>query len=160
MLFLRVCHERRDDFNNLKPNLVDKMFIWKMHRYPELYRELLQSIATYISEYASVPKVAGNSDSQSQVNNPPIPDLLSLAGMLLCKTNLTEREIMTMPYGRAVWYSIAAAKMEGVDIKTISTDIEENAEKDKKGLEEHLAKVKEQMRLAMVNGQMPTKKIR
>lgn len=160
MLFLRVCHERRDDFNNLKPNIVDKMFIWKMQRYPELYKEMLDSIATYISEYASIPKVATERDSVSHSNNPPIPELLSLAGVLLCKTSLTEREIMTMPYGRAVWYSIAVARIDGAEIKTVSTDIEDNAERDKKGLEEHLRKVKEQMRLAMVNGRMPNKKIR
>lgn len=160
MLFLRVCHEKRHDFFHLKPHIVDKMFIWKMQKNPEFYKEVLEAIATYITEYSSVPKVLEAADSQRQENNPPIPHLLSLAGVLICKTSLTEREVLTMPYGRAVWYSIVVARMEGADIKTLSTDIEENAESDKAGMEKHLQKVKEQLRLAMVNGQIPNKKIR
>lgn len=160
MVFLRVCHERRDDLYHIQPNWVDVVNIWKMKGSTKFYKSMLDDIAAYITDYSAVPKMFETADGKKQENNPAIPDLLSLISLLICKTSITEKEALRMPIGKAVWYSVAVARAEGVDVKTISTDIEENAERDKKGAEEHAARVKEMMRLAMVNGKIPTKKIR
>ena len=158
VLFLQVCSVRRPNFFELKPHLVDKLFIWKMQKNSDFYGEMLKGVMTYITEYSSVPKVVGD-DSERHENNPPVPPLLGLVGILIAKTSLTEQEVLRMPYGKAVWYAISAARAEGADVKTISTTVEENADKDREAALQHAERVKEKLRLAMVNGQMPKRRI-
>lgn len=160
MLFLRVCHEKRHNVFQLQPHIVDKMFIWKMQWNNDFFRSILKSIAIYIRDCSSTPKIMEKSNSEKVVNTPSFPELLSLAGVLLCKTSLTEREILTMPVGKAVWYSTVVASIEGADIKTVSTEMEEKSPEQINEARRLAEEMKEKMRLAMVNGRMPKSRIK
>ncbi len=161
VLFLRICHKDNNDFTNIKPNWIDKALLMKMKISDNFYKSIVEQCILYITEYSQSPKIisTGSNGSKKFTNKEFFPELLTLIGLLITKTTITEQEALTMPYGKAIWYTAVIGVVEGADVRVLSTDEEESVDADKKKLKEYQRHIEEQFRLAMVNGKMPTRRI-
>lgn len=104
-----------------------------------------EEFVIYMKESMSVPKIWVNSNSDGSVaqKKEKIPPTLSLVVLLMTKFNFTEDEAWDIPFARAVWYSIGFVAQEAGEIDVITTDQEEEEERDKLRLEEIERKAKE-----------------
>lgn len=104
-----------------------------------------QDFVLYMKESMSVPKiwVNANNDGSVQQKKEKIPPTLSLVVLLMTKFNFTEEEAWNMPFARAVWYTIGYVSQEAGDVDVITTEQEEQEERDKIKLEEIEKKAKE-----------------
>lgn len=126
----RVCSSH-DGIEALKnpPTLKEKWFNARMVASPAYHAESLSAFMKYCEDYSSQPKYWEKAD-ENEIKKESIPSQLLMVSILLCKTSLTEEEIWRMPIGKLAWYGTAVSVIEGGDIETLSTEIEENAERD------------------------------
>lgn len=104
-----------------------------------------EEFVIYMKESMSVPRIWVNSNNDGSVaqKKEKIPPTLSLVVLLMTKFNFTEDEAWDIPFARAVWYSIGFVAQEAGEIDVITTDQEEEEERDKLRLEEIERKAKE-----------------
>lgn len=142
----RICSSH-DGIESLKrpPTWKEKWFNARMTASPSYHAESLAAFMKYCEDYSSQPKY-WEKDKEDEIKKESIPNQLLMVSILLCKTSLREEEIWTMPIGKLAWYGTAVSVVEGGDIETLSTEIEENAERDLASLRkfeaEQLAKYK------------------
>lgn len=165
MVFLRVCEKGSVGITSIKQRLVDWIVVGIFTLFPRVYIRAMEDIVMYVKECSSAPvvvnKEAGspNGDIKVVENVKSMDEMLTLVAFLLRKTALSEKDIMTMPLGRAMWYSVAIATIDGAKLKVVSTEEEENAESDRQRLRAIQKAAEEELRLAMVNGQIPKRRI-
>jgi hypothetical protein len=137
---IRICSTKSWQDAVEEPSLRDNIKFNYLHISVDALQEAFEQFKVYISESMSIPKVwvkqDGDINQTSKANGGGIPPSLSLTVLLMTKFNFSEDEAWNMPYCRAIWYSIAYSAQEGTDIKIITTEEEDNAEEDKKRLEE------------------------
>lgn len=137
---IRICSTKSWMEAIEEPSFYENVKFNYLHISMEAMQGAFEGFKLYMSESMSIPKVWVKQDGEINQNSKEtgggIPPSLSLTVMLMTKFNFSEDEAWNMPYCRAIWYSIAFASQEGSDIKIITTSEEDNAEKDKKRLDE------------------------
>ncbi len=146
IIALRVC-STKSWVNLSKISLIDKIKISRI-KYDLVYQiNAFKDFQTYFSESASAPKLwSSSSDGNISVtNNEKIPNTIVMVILMMAKLGFTEDEAWNMPLGKVAWYSTAFSFIEGGDISTISTEIEESAERESDKLKKFQ---EEQIRIA------------
>ena len=137
---IRICSTKSWQEAVEEPSLRDNIKFNYLHISVDALQEAFEQFKVYISESMSIPKVwvkqDGDINQTNKTTGGGIPPSLSLTVLLMTKFNFSEDEAWNMPYCRAIWYSIAYSAQEGTDIKIITTEEEENAEEDKKRIDE------------------------
>ena len=161
IVFLRVCEHGSVGITSLKQRFIDWVIVGLYHLSPTLYTRVLHDIVGYVTECSTAPKVVNKEGGHTKKvdNVKSMDELLTLVAFLVRKTSMTEQEVMTMPLGKAMWYSVAVATIEGAKLKVVTTEEEENVEADRQRLAEIQKMAEEEVRLAMVNGKIPKRKI-
>jgi len=99
-------------------------FVWAVGRFN--FRTEVQKFQDYLDDYVTSPKLWPNNHKQS--GGAPDRDFdenLELALYLSKETNLTWREIWTMPLGMLKWSSVGLAKLGGAKIDIWTPEHEE-----------------------------------
>lgn len=161
--FLKFCSSDCESIIDIpKVDIFDSFVYLKAKYQPAFHVQLIKAIANYIKEYSSGPNYRvvskGKSKAETLVDNNSMPEMLSLVAVCMAKLGLSEKEAMNMPIARLIWYGASVAMMEGADIR-INPD-ESQAEKDANLLREWEKSEAQRLRLAMVNGKVPKRKIR
>jgi hypothetical protein len=160
--FLKFCSSDCESIVDIPDaNIFDSFVFLKAKYQPSFHIFLIKAISNYIKEYSSGPNYrvvsTGSSKSQTLIDSSTLPELLSLIAICMSKLNITEKDAMNMPIAKLTWYGAAVAMMAGADIR-IGPD-ESQSEKDAEVLRDWEKAQAEKLRLAMVNGKIPKRKI-
>lgn len=118
----------------------------------ESLNKALEEFSIYIKESTSMPKLwtkesnSSGGDSVKTVNKQKLPHSLQLVVFLMSKMHISEEDAWNMAFCKAVWYSVGYSSQEGGDVDVITTEDEENAEKEVKILESIEKDAKERMK--------------
>ncbi len=137
---IRICSTKTWQEAVEEPSFYEKIKFNYLYISMDALQAAFEGFQLYISESMSIPKVWVKQDGDINQKNDKtgggLPPSLSMTVLLMTKFNFSEDEAWNMPYCRAVWYSIGYAAQESSDIKIITTEEEDNAEADKKRLDE------------------------
>lgn len=173
--FLKVCsNESKDVFKLKKASIMERIFYTRMCYNQKFHAKVFLKICQYLKENTFTPniKIKSKFKDESGDGNTVIeydtgedlPDQLVIAALFTSKYNMTLDEVWDMPISLIGWYSAALAAVDGASVKVVpnevSDTIKENAESLQKELYEWELKKAEELRLAMVNGVIPKKKIK
>lgn len=162
--FLKYCSSDCESIINVPSvNLFDMVAYAKIRYQPQFHAYVIRSIVNYIKEYSSGPnyrivKKKNSALSETLVNNSGIPDMLFLISACMNKLGLSEKDAMNLSIGKIGWYSAAISALDGSDVRL--TQEEEDASSEMLKLIEWEKEQAEKLRLAMVNGKIPKKRIK
>jgi hypothetical protein len=159
--FLKFC---ASDCNSIieipKLTLFDYVAYARIRYYPQFHVHVIKCIVNYIKEYTIGPRyrIVKRDKTETIVSRNTIPDMLGLTAICMSKLGMSEDEVLNSPIGKLTWYAAATAALDGADVR-METD-EEAAKDQIEELKRWEREQAEKLRLAMVNGKIPTRKIR
>ena len=161
--FLKWCASDCDSIIELpSTTLFDMIAYLRLASDPKFHINTIRRICNYIKEYSSAPSYRIVSKFEKQdviIDKTSIPDLLMMTTICMSKLGMSENEAMNAPLAKMSWYIAAIASAEGADVRMMSDDeVKVSLEKEK--LKKFEAEQAEKLRLAMVNGKIPTRKIK
>lgn len=159
--FLRICESDEVNILEVEPTLWDRIMILRMRFDRDFHVSAVLKIRNYINQYSSSPKavVMKQGGEETLLDRDSLPEVLMLMGVVMSKMGMPERDALRMSIGKLSWYAITIAVCEGAKIRIISTAEEEAAKDDRQRLIEWERAMAERLRLAMLNGKIPTKTI-
>jgi hypothetical protein len=162
--FLRICSVDFNGFSKMKKrSLWEQFFYYKMYYWPIFRVKVMLCIKVFVQESSATPLVRikspyENKNEKVVKETQALPDLLVLATILMSRLGLSEKEALEIPIGRASCYASGIAALEGGEVIMVPED--ESAEFVQEELANHEKAMAERMRLAMVNGKVPNRKIK
>lgn len=131
----------------------------KFHAY------IIKAASVYMTECSAAPSYrivdlqtnSSTSKNDILVDKNSLPEMLTLTSVCMAKLGMKEDEVLDAPIGKLTWYAAAAALIAGADVRL--NDVDE-PETEKEILEKWEKEQAEVLRLAMVNGKIPKKKIK
>ena len=161
--FLKWCSSDCDSIIEIpKTTFFDIIAYLRLASDPKFHSYTAKCIVNYIKEYSAGPsyRVVSKFDKQDViVDKNAIPELLMMTSLCMAKLGMSEKEAMDAPIAKMAWYVAVVAAMEGADIRMMSDD-EVKASLEKERLKKFEEEQAEKLRLAMVNGKIPTRKIK
>lgn len=163
VLFLKYCSSDCESIIDTPSiNFFDMLAYAKIRYQPMFHAHVIQCIVNYIKEHSSGPDYRISSTVKGKkdiiLSNNSLPEMLFLISACMAKLHMTEKQVMEMPIGRLAWYSAAITALEGADVR-INPE-EENLASEVGMLLEWEKNQAEKLRLAMVNGKIPKKRIK
>lgn len=159
--FLKWCSSDCESIVEIgKPTLLDYVAYAKIRFQPEFHVHVIKCIVNYVKEYSTGPiyRIAKKDKAETLVDRNSIPDLLSLVTVCMAKLGLSEKEAMDSSIGKMTWYAAVIAIIEGADVRLMPESEDPQSEAD--DLREWEREQAEKLRLAMVNGKIPKRKIK
>lgn len=166
-LFLKICSNKTDDiFKISKASFIEKLFYARLIYDQRFHAKVFLRIMNYLKENTVNPNTTIRSrikfDNQMTdeviKSQNQLPEQLVVTALFANKLHISPNETWNLPISMVAWYASAIALIEGADV-SIGPDKEE-AQENQKTLAEWEQEQAEKLRLAMVNGKIPRKKIK
>jgi hypothetical protein len=112
-----------------RPSVKDRLWHFRLRRNNKLFARELNSFGSWIADNLSEPSITIDDGAAPPGPGSGVPFLLQIAVTLLVNTTLSEREVWTMPYGRALWYHTAITAQKDDSLHVVSTQEEAEIER-------------------------------
>ena len=165
--FLKICSNKSDDiFKIRKATIWERIFHARLRYDQRFHGKVFYKITQYIKENTVTPEASVKSrfttpsDMGEDIIKPNnlIPEQLLILALFANKYHMPLEKSLNMPICLVGWFSLALAAIEGADV---SLDGEqEEVQADMENLKKWEKEQAEKVRLAMVNGKIPKKKIK
>lgn len=145
ILAIRVCSTKNWYDATKKPKFSERLKLNLLTMSIVRQHSAFKDFLLYMQESMSIPKVwvKSNNGATTEVKKEKVPPTLSLVVILMTKFNFTEEQAWNMPFSRAVWYSIGFVSQEAGEVDIITTEQEENEEREKVILQDIEKKARE-----------------
>lgn len=161
--FLKFCSSDCDSIIDIpKTTFFDTIAYLRLASDLKFFSYTVRCIINYIKEYTTGPSyriVSKHEKSDVVIDKTSMPELLMMISICMSKLGMSEKEAMNSPLAKLSWYVATVALMEGADVRLLSDD-EVKAAVESERLKKFEKEQAEKLRLAMVNGKIPTKKIK
>lgn len=160
--FLKFCSSDCESIIDMPiVTLYDIVAYARLKYDPMFHVSTIKAICNYMKEQTGGPvyRIAFSNKAKSKVlvSDNGIPEMLTLVSACMAKLHMTEKEAFNMPIGRLCWYAASISALEGADVRV--SEEEENTLSEMNKLIEWEKEQAEKLRLSMVNGKIPKKRI-
>jgi hypothetical protein len=116
ILLAEICSlDNPLDFD-VRARWVDKLRAWRLSL-PGYRALVLAQMSAYLADYIALPEFWEKEHGGKGLTAPAI---LARIACLLSYSNLTYREIISLPLGQAIWLQAAIAEQRGADVQIVS----------------------------------------
>lgn len=167
-VFLKVCSNKHDDvFKIKKASFLEKLFYARLIYDQKFHAKVFLRITQYLKDNTFNPNTTirsriklDNEISEEIVRQQNgLPEQLVVVAVFANKYNMSPEKTWNLPISMIGWYSAALALIEGAEV-SLNPDEQEEVSNDSQSLAEWEQAQAEKIRLAMVNGKIPKRKIK
>jgi hypothetical protein len=105
-----------------RPGCRDRLQFWRCTFQAGYFERESWAFLDYLGDHCAVPQFWESADPMPARSS--IAWVLEVAAALLRHTSLNEREVWSLPVGRACWYYTVLSRQTGADLDVLSTEEE------------------------------------